>query len=187
MKMMLVLMLPNLRQWRVLSIMDPFPPFHHPHKWLLWSFYNKEIRRAQPSRVSNGEDTGNQKESQMFWTNPNILQKGRRIKTFCQKFNHIYVETLNLRRKQVGTRQGSRRIGPRTVGPRTVGPRTVGPRTVGPWGRNPPTDIYPPIVGRIYPIPVYDINWHVFTKNIKIKKIRYGTLRPNGEHSPFDV
>ena len=107
MVLMLMLMLPNLRQQcRVLSIMDPFPPFHHPHKWLLWSFYNKEIRRAQPSRVSNGEDTGNQKESQMFWNNPNILQKGRRIKTFCQKFNHIYVETLNLRRKQVGTDSG---------------------------------------------------------------------------------
>ena len=29
---------------------------------------------------------------------------------------------------------------------------TIGPRTVGPWGRNPPTDTYPPIVGRIYPI-----------------------------------
>ena len=28
---------------------------------------------------------------------------------------------------------------------------TIGPRTVGPWGRNPTTDIYPPIVGRIYP------------------------------------
>ena len=31
---------------------------------------------------------------------------------------------------------------------------TIGPRRVGPWGRNPPIDIYPPIVGRIYPIPV---------------------------------
>ena len=56
---------------------------------------------------------------------------------------------------------------------------TIGPRTVGPWGRNPPTDIYPPIVGRIYPIPVYEFNWHVFPKcwqlisntNIKIKNI----------------
>ena len=32
---------------------------------------------------------------------------------------------------------------------------TIGPRTVGPWGRNPPTDIYLLIVGRIYPIPEY--------------------------------
>ena len=75
-----------------------------------------------------------------------------------------------------------------TVRPRTVGPRgptvrgptvrflkadswaqlstfsrwTIGPRTVGSWGRNPPTDIYPPIVGRIYPIPVCKFNWYVF-------------------------
>ena len=41
---------------------------------------------------------------------------------------------------------------------------TIGPRTVGPWARNPPTDIYPPIVGRIYPIPVYKFNGHVFPK-----------------------
>ena len=70
---------------------------------------------------------------------------------------------------------------------------TIGPQTVGPWGRNPPTDIYPPIVGRIYPIPVYKFNGHVFPKcwqlisNMNIKKVCYGTLRPKGAHSPFDV
>ena len=36
--------------------------------------------------------------------------------------------------------------------------------TVGPRGRNPPTAIYPPIVGRIYPIPVYKFNGNVFPK-----------------------
>ena len=41
------------------------------------------------------------------------------------------------------------------LGPGQLGPWTVGPRTVGPWGRDPPTDIYPPIVGRRYPIPEY--------------------------------
>ena len=41
------------------------------------------------------------------------------------------------------------------LGPGQLGPWTVGPRTVGPWGRNPLTDIYPPIVGRRYPIPEY--------------------------------
>ena len=35
------------------------------------------------------------------------------------------------------------------LGPGQLGPRTVGPRTVRPRERNPPNDIYPPIVGRI--------------------------------------
>ena len=59
---------------------------------------------------------------------------------------------------------GPGQLGPGQLGPWTVGPRTVGPQTVGPWGRNLPTDIYPPIVGRIYPIPVYKFNGHVFPK-----------------------
>ena len=69
---------------------------------------------------------------------------------------------------------------------------------VGPSGRNPPTGIYPSIVGRIYPITVYKFNGHVFPKcwqllsnmniyYIHIKNVCYGTLRPKGAHSPFDV
>ena len=67
---------------------------------------------------------------------------------------------------------------------RQIGPWTIGPRTVGPWGRNPPTDnIYPPIVGRIYPIPS---NWHVFPKcwqlvsNMNIKKSMLRNPTPKG-------
>ena len=58
-------------------------------------------------------------------------------------------------------------LGPGQLGPGLLGPGaqlstfsgwTIGPRSVGPWGRNPPTNIYPPIVGRIYPILVYKFN-----------------------------
>ena len=65
------------------------------------------------------------------------------------------------------------------------GPQTIGPRTVRPRGRNPPNDIYPPIVGRIYPITAYRFNWNVFSKcwrhisntNIPLSKnILYQTL-----------
>ena len=53
-------------------------------------------------------------------------------------------------------------LGPGQLGPgaqlSTFSGWTIGPRTVGPWGRNPPTDTYPPIVGRIYLILVYKFN-----------------------------
>ena len=30
---------------------------------------------------------------------------------------------------------------------------------------NPPSDTFPPIVGMIYPIPIYKYNWHIFLKS----------------------
>ena len=67
-------------------------------------------------------------------------------------------------------------LGPGQLGPGQLGPaaqlsgaqlstfwrRTVGPRTVRTRGGNPSNGIYPPIVGRIYPIPVCKFNWYVF-------------------------
>ena len=50
------------------------------------------------------------------------------------------------------------KLGPGPLGPGQLGPRTIGPRTVGPRGKNPPTGINPPIVGRIYPNTVYKFN-----------------------------
>ena len=97
--MMMVGVLPNLRQCRVLSIMNPFPPFHNAHEWPLGPFYEKKDsagiywhfsvcpRRYSMSKLSR---------LQVFWNTPHLqMFKERAVdksKTVCHKFNEIFVK-----------------------------------------------------------------------------------------------
>ena len=54
--------------------------------------------------------------------------------------------------------------------------------SVGPKGAQ-TLDIYPPIVGRIYPIPIYRFNWHIFPQQ-KHQGLIFSGARLAGEKHP---
>ena len=152
-----------------------------------------------------------------IWVNENLFARFIFWTIFIFLLQNIEGGFRQIWPRTIGPRTvGPRTTGPRTVGPLDnwapdnrapgqlgpgqLGPWTIGPRTVGPldswapdnWapGQKPSNlqYIYPPIVGRIYLIPVYKFNWHVFPKcwqlisniNMKIKKSMLVNPAPKG-------
>ena len=78
--MMMVGVLPNLRQCRVLSIMNPFPPFHNAHKWPLGPFYKNNFSSrlywhfsvCPCCRRTRGYGMSKMSRLQVFWNTPHL-------------------------------------------------------------------------------------------------------------------